>query len=236
MEVSTMKSEFRRGSQRLEMIDRAAVNEETRQMIEEISAVRVIAEARDELEAARLIAEYKPNLVFLDISMPSLSGTGALAQIAKDLPGISIVIMTSQKDEKFAVQARYGEAAGLLSATAVTSRRELAMETVMNRNIFRSPIAGRSPERDDGNDASTEHSLFDPLTRRQHEVLRLVAEGYSTKQIAVKLCISAKTVETHRAQLMERLDIHDVAGLVRYALKERIVSIDLPPVGWAKRV
>jgi DNA-binding NarL/FixJ family response regulator len=96
----------------------------------------------------------------------------------------------------------------------------------MNRNIFRSPIAGRSPERDDGNDASTERRLFDPLTQRQHEVLRLVAEGYSTKRIAVKLCISAKTVETHRAQLMERLDIHDVAGLVRYALKERIVSVD----------
>jgi len=100
----------------------------------------------------------------------------------------------------------------------------------MNRNIFRSPGAGRSFERNVSDDGPAEHRLFDPLTPRQHEVLGLVAEGYSTKQIAFKLGISAKTVETHRAQLAERLDIHDVAGLVRYALKIGIVSIHQPPL------
>jgi DNA-binding NarL/FixJ family response regulator len=105
----------------------------------------------------------------------------------------------------------------------------------MNRSIFRSPGAGRSLERDDSCNGSEERRLFDLLSPRQLEVLRLVAEGYSTKQIALKLDISAKTVETHRAHLTERLDIHDVAGLVRYALKMGIVSIHQPPLGQANR-
>ena len=106
----------------------------------------------------------------------------------------------------------------------------------MNRNIFRSPEAGRSLERDDRCQGIDEHRLFDRLTGRQREVLRLVAEGYSTKQIALKLVISAKTVETYRAQLKERLDIHDVAGLVRYALQMGIVSIHQPPLRHAFRL
>ena len=100
----------------------------------------------------------------------------------------------------------------------------------MNRNVFRSAGTGTSLERDYLYDRSEELRLFDLLTPRQIEVLRLVAEGYSTKQIAFKLGISAKTVETHRAQLTERLDIHDVAGLVRYALKTGLVTVDQPPL------
>ena len=105
----------------------------------------------------------------------------------------------------------------------------------MNRNVFRSPGAGSSPEREVGNDESKNRRLFNVLTPRQLEVLRLVAEGYSTKQIALKLGISAKTVETHRAQLTERLDIHHVAGLVRYALEEGIVSMHQPALGQADK-
>jgi len=105
----------------------------------------------------------------------------------------------------------------------------------MNRNVIRSPGAGRSLERQVGNDES-KNRRFNVLTPRQLEVLRLVAEGYSTRQIALKLGISAKTVETHRAQLTERLDIHHVAGLVRYALKTGIVSVDQPPLKQAARL
>jgi DNA-binding NarL/FixJ family response regulator len=106
----------------------------------------------------------------------------------------------------------------------------------MNRNIFRSPGAGRSLERQVGNDESKNHHVFNVLTPRQLEVVRLVAEGYSTKQIALMLGISAKTVETHRAQLTERLDIHHVAGLVRYALEMGIVSSHQPPRGQANKL
>jgi|SRR4026207_2170890 len=109
-------------------------------------------------------------------------------------------------------------------------RWKLETETVMNRNVFRSAGTGTSLERDYIYDRSEELRLFDLLTPRQIEVLRLVAEGYSTKQIAFKLGISAKTVETHRAQLTERLDIHDVAGLVRYALKTGLVTVDQPAI------
>ena len=100
----------------------------------------------------------------------------------------------------------------------------------MKRKVFPSPGAGRSLERQVGDDESKNRRLLNMLTPRQLEVLRLVAEGYSTKQIGLKLGISAKTVETHRAQLTERLDIHDVAGLVRYALKTGIVRVDQPPL------
>ena len=106
----------------------------------------------------------------------------------------------------------------------------------MNRNISLSSGAGRSLERDVSNDGSAERRLFDLLTPRQHEVLRLIAEGYSTKQIALKLGISAKTVETHRAQLTERLDIHHVAGLVRYALEAGIISMHQPALGQADKL
>jgi DNA-binding NarL/FixJ family response regulator len=105
----------------------------------------------------------------------------------------------------------------------------------MNRNTFLS-LGAAGLERYDSSDSSEERRLFDLLTRRQHEVLQLVAEGYSTRQIALKLAISAKTVETHRTHLTERLDIHDVAGLVRYALKMGIVSIHQPPLGVSSAV
>jgi len=116
----------------------------------------------------------------------------------------------------------------------LTSGREMGRETELNRNVFRSPGAGRSLERQVGNDESTKRRLFNVLTPRQLEVLRLVAEGYSTKQIALKLGISVKTVETHRAQLTERLDIHHVAGLVRYALEAGIISMHQPALGQAE--
>ena len=112
----------------------------------------------------------------------------------------------------------------------------MGRETVMNRNVFRSPGAGRSLERQVGNDESKNRRLFNVLTPRQLEVLRLVAEGYSTKQIALELGISAKTVETHRAQLTERLDIHHVAGLVRYALEAGIISMHQPALGQADKL
>jgi len=112
----------------------------------------------------------------------------------------------------------------------------MGRETVLNRNVFRSPGAGRSLERQVGNDEPTKRRVFNVLTPRQLEVLRLVAEGYSTKQIALKLGISVKTVETHRAQLTERLDIHHVAGLVRYALEAGIISMHQPPLGQAEKL
>jgi DNA-binding NarL/FixJ family response regulator len=105
----------------------------------------------------------------------------------------------------------------------------------MKRKVF-SPGAGRSLERQVGNDEAKTRRLSDVLTPRQLEVLRLVAEGYSTKQIALKLGISAKTVETHRALLRERLDIHDVAGLVRYALEAGIISVHQPALGQAGKL
>jgi DNA-binding NarL/FixJ family response regulator len=205
--------------------DHALVRAGIRALAEKIDGVEVVAEAGNGPEALRLIKELKPDLVLLDITMPESSGFEVLAQQAKEFPDVRVIVLTVHEAEAYAIRALREGAAGFLLKSAASVELEQAIETVTRGETYVSPELSRRSLLEYGK-ASTDRARLDTLSPRQREILKLVADGLTTKEIAGHLNISAKTVETHRAQLMERLNIHDVAGLVRFAIKMGLVDVE----------
>ena len=204
--------------------DHALVRAGIRALAERIMGVEVVAEAGDGAEALRLIEELKPDLVLLDISMPETSGFGVLAK-AKKFPDVRVIVLTVHEAEAYAIRALREGAAGFLLKSAAAVELKEAIETVTRGQTYVSPELSKKSLLEYGK-ASTDRARLVTLSPRQLEILKLVADGLNTKEIAGHLSISAKTVETHRAQLMERLNIHDVAGLVRFAVKMGLVDVE----------
>ena len=205
--------------------DHAMVRAGIEMLLERIEGTEVVAQADNGRDALRLIGEHRPDVVLLDLTMPGLNGFEVLDQVTKEFADTHVVVLTMHDDEQYAVQALRAGAAGYLPKNAASSELEVAIKTVMDREKYISPgIIKRSLLT--RHDAPLKGSSPADLTPRQREVLRLVVNGHTTKNIALKLNISVKTVESHRAQVMERLDIHDVAGLVHYAIKVGLVKID----------
>jgi DNA-binding NarL/FixJ family response regulator len=205
--------------------DHALVRAGIRALIGMIDGVEVVSEAGSGDEALGLIAELQPDLVLLDITMPGMNGLTALNEISARFPAVRVIILTMHEAREYAIQALRGGAAGFIPKRAAATELRLAIETVMSGKTYVSPELAQ-----DGVSASEaaarDQELFNKLTPRQSEILVLIAEGKSTKQIGRALDISVKTVESHRAQLTERLGIHDIAGLVRFAIKMGLVKVE----------
>lgn len=186
--------------------------------------VEVVGEAASGEEALVLAASAKPDVVLMDVAMRGITGLEAAARLRERHPEIRVLILSMHSGEEYVLQALRAGAAGYLLKDAATGELELALRGVMRGESWLSPAVSRQVvegyEQRAGGTATPE-----VLTARQREVLRLIAGGKSTKEIAFLLNLSVKTVETYRAQLMERLGIRDVAGLVRYALRTGL----LPP-------
>ena len=204
--------------------DHALVRAGIRALVEKIEGVTVVAEAGKGSEAKDLITELKPDLVLLDITMPDGNGFDVLLHVQKNFPETRIIVLTVHEAGEYAIRALREGAAGFLPKSAASTELEQAIQTVMKGEIYISPETSRKTLLEYGK--GTKRDLLDSLSPRQREVLRLIAEGRTTKQIAQMLEISVKTVETHRSQLMERLDIHDVAGLVRYAIIVGLIEVE----------
>jgi DNA-binding NarL/FixJ family response regulator len=203
--------------------DHPLVRSGIRSVLDRISRIQVVAEAGNGHEALRLIEEYQPDVVLMDIAMPGLNGLQATARITKEFPNVRVIILSMHLNDEYVSRALISGAAGYLVKTSSASQLEQAIEVVASGNTYLSlpaDIADRVLRK------SAEKNLLERLTPRQREVLSLIAEGCSAKTIALRLNISVKTVETHRAELMNRLDIHDIASLVRYAIKAGIVSLE----------
>jgi len=198
-----------------------------RALISEMEGTQIVAEATNGREAVALAKQHRPDLVVMDISMKELNGIEATAQIRAEVPGSRVLILSMHTTEDFVLRALKAGASGYLVKDSAPLDLQMAIAAVMRDEIYLSPriskhvIAGFLK----GNSAPDSSSL-DVLTARQREILQMIAEGKSTKEIAYGLDLSVKTVETHRAALMERLDIHDVAGLVLYAVRKGLVSVD----------
>lgn len=205
--------------------DHALVRAGIQALVEKINGVKVVGEAGKSSEAIKLIADVKPNLILLDLTMPDGSGFEVLQFVANNFPDIRVVVLTVHEAGEYAIRALREGAAGFIPKSAASTELEQAIQTVMNGEIYISPETSRKTLIDFGRRV-TKRDLLETLSPRQREVLRLIAEGHTTKQIAQVLEISVKTVETHRAQLMERLDIHDVAGLVRYAIVVGLIEVE----------
>ena len=188
--------------------------------------VEVIGEALDGLEAIRLADQLKPDLVLLDLSMPRTNGLEALKEIKRSNPGIRVLILTVQKAEDYVRAALEAGADGYVVKESTSSELFLAIRSVANGERFLSPAIATTVvglylgSRETPNIRSP----FDMLSAREREVLKLIAEGYRTRDIAEYLCISPKTVEKHRSNLMEKLDLHNIPGLTAYAIEKGMVS------------
>lgn len=206
--------------------DHALVRSGIRALLERVPEVQIVAEASDGREALRLIKGHQPDVALIDIAMPRLNGLEVVARVAKDFPKVRMIILSIYASEEYVWQALRSGAAGYLLKGANTIDLEQAVKAVERGETYLSPPISKQVIKDYVQRAGGEGTLFERLTPRQREVLQLIAEGYTTKAIAQMLKVSVKTVETHRAQLMDRLGIYDVAGLVRYAIRIKLVNLE----------
>jgi DNA-binding NarL/FixJ family response regulator len=206
--------------------DHALVRAGIRALLNTIDGVNVIAEAGDGLEALRLISKLQPDIVLLDITMPGLSGLELLMETKKQFPSIRVIILTVHNAGEYAMRALRAGAAGYLPKSAAADELQLAIEMVSRGETYISGEVSRNAIIEFSKHPVEQPHPITSLTPRQREILTLVADGLSTKAIGRRLNISVKTVESHRAQLMDRLDIHDVAGLVRYAIKMGLIKVE----------
>lgn len=204
--------------------DHALVRAGIKALLNRIKGVEVVAEAGDGQEALRLIKNLQFDIVLLDITMPGRSGLEVLAESKKQFPDLRVIILTVHDAGEYAMQALRAGADGYLPKSAAANELQLAIEIVSRGETYVSNEVSRKTLLQYSKGATGDP--LSGLTPRQREILILITEGLNTKDIGRRLNISAKTVESHRAQLMERLDIHDVAGLVRYAIKMGLVKIE----------
>jgi DNA-binding NarL/FixJ family response regulator len=193
-------------------------------LLESMPDISVVGEAGDGLALLKLAEQLQPQLVLMDIAMPGLNGIEATARLARSCPNIRVLILSMHQNEEYVRQAlRHGASAYLLK-DAAPMELEQAIAAVLRGEIYLSPAVSSGVVSDYVQRLRSDESAPSPLTPRQREVLQLIAEGQSTKEIARRLELSVKTVDTHRSQLMKQLDIHEVTGLVRYAMRAGLVS------------
>jgi DNA-binding NarL/FixJ family response regulator len=198
-----------------------------RLLLESIADVRVVGEAADGLEALQLIQDLRPDCVLMDLAMPVLSGLEAVRRSRAMFPNIPILIVSMHADEAYVHQALLAGAAGYLLKGSNKAELETALRAISRGETYLTPAISKTVVAALTSKAGQpESSLLDLLTPRQREVLGLVAAGKSTKQVAARLGLSTKTVEAHRGAIMERLGIRDLAGLVRFAMREGLVHHD----------
>ena len=204
--------------------DHPIVRAGIRAELERLHGVEVVGEASDGREAYELVSTRQPSLIFMDISMRGLNGLEATARIAKEFPKIRIIILSMHQNEEYFWQALKAGASGYLLKKAATAELASALQQVMNGEIYLSrEISNRLVEKLPSQLAH-QKSPLEQLTERQREILQLIAEGQTTKAIAFVLKVSPKTIEYHRAKLMERLNIFDIPGLVRFALQSGLIA------------
>jgi DNA-binding NarL/FixJ family response regulator len=194
-----------------------------RSLLEKMPGVEVVGEAADGREALNLVKELLPSIVLMDIAMAGLNGLEATARIAKEFPHTRVIILSMHANEEYVLQTLRAGAAGYLLKDAATAELELAIQAVARGDTYLSPAISKRVIEDYLGRTTGEKSPMELLTPRQREILQLIAEGKTTKEMAFVLNVSVKTVETHRTQLMDRLNIHDVPGLVRHAMRMGLV-------------
>jgi DNA-binding NarL/FixJ family response regulator len=193
-------------------------------LLKELDQIEVVGEAANGREALHLVEALQPDVVLMDIMMPEMNGLDATARIVSKFPNVRVIMLSMDTSEEHVLQAVRAGASGYLPKNSDPADLEQAIRAVhQGEKFFAAAVAKHlvTGVREGGKLSSLER-----LTPRQREVLQLVAEGNSSKEIARKLSISVKTAEAHRSELMKALNIHDVTGLVRYAIRTGLVSPD----------
>ncbi len=209
--------------------DHTLVRAGIRALVEGFGGFRVVAETGDGREAVRLARQVKADVALVDIGMPGLNGLDAVALITKEAPATRILILSMHTAENYVLEAMRAGAVAYVVKDAAVDELERALRAVLRGERWLSPAVSRHLldeylRLSRGGAATESAGGLDLLTQRQREILQLIAEGNATREIAERLAISVKTVETHRAQLMARLGIYDVAGLTRFAIRAGLIS------------
>jgi two-component system response regulator NreC len=198
-------------------------------LLEQEPDLQVVGEAADGREAVKKATELKPDLVLMDIAMANLNGLEATKQIKKVLPETKIIMVTMHKNEEYILQSFQAGASGFILKEGAVEELVNAIRSIYQDKSFLSPTISKTlidaylRKMETG---KTE-TPFDLLTDREREVLQLIAEGYTNREVAKALFISVKTVEAHRAHIMQKLNIHDVAKLVKYAIQKGLVDLNV---------
>ena len=206
--------------------DHSLIRIGVRTLVEQLGGMEGVGEASYGRMALEMIKKHSPDLVLMDIGMAGMNGLEATARVTKDFPGVKVIILSMHATEEYVWQALRAGACGYLLKDSGLSELELAINAVMKGEMYLTPTVNKKVVMDYMERLDTDQTPIERLTRRQREILQLIAEGNTVKEIAWELNLSAKTIETHRSQLMDRLDIHDVAGLVRYAMRMGIIEPD----------
>ena len=206
--------------------DHLVVRAGIRALIESIDGVTVVGEANDGREAVELVATLRPEIALLDVSMPGLNGIEAAMRLREQSPDTRVIILSMHANDVYVRMALKAGAAGYVLKSATAAELQAALQAVARGEVYLSPAVSKQVVKGFVDATASAESPLEVLTTRQREILQLIAEGRTTKEVAFTLAISAKTVETHRAQIMERLQIHDVPGLVRFAIRTGLISAD----------
>lgn len=198
-----------------------------RSLLEKQDDMEVVAEAEEGRTAVRLAREFSPHIVIMDVSMPDLNGVEATRQIVERTPDVRVIALSMHSDSLFVTEMLKSGASGYLLKDCAFEELTLAIRAVADGKTYLSPsISGVVVDDYLHRLSKTAYAGPDILTNREREVLQLLAEGNSTKKIALKLHISVKTVESHRRQIMDKLDIDSVAELTKYAIRKGFTSLE----------
>jgi DNA-binding NarL/FixJ family response regulator len=204
--------------------DHALVRLGFRGLLSSLQGVEVVAEAADGREALELIRVHRPDVALVDIAMPDINGLELTARVASEFSKTRVIVLSMHESEEYALRALQAGVSGYLLKSASLAEFETAIRAVGRGETYFCPAVSKHITEHLRRGGGPVVSRYDSLTPRQREILQLIAEGHSTKQIAKRLGIKLKTAVTHRTQLMDRLDLHSVAEVVRFAIQAGVIQ------------
>jgi len=207
--------------------DHKIIRDGLRTLIEKEPDMEVVAEAESGRKTVKLAKELSPDLVIMDITMPDMNGIDATRDISKEVSGVKVIALSMHSDRRFVTGMLEAGASGYLLKDCAFDELARAVRAVMANQMYLSPkIADIVVDRYIRKSHTADASAFSVLTQREREVLQLLSEGMTTKEIAFHLSVSVKTIETHRRNIMEKLNIYNISDLVKYAIREGLTTLE----------